>query len=181
MEYIQALSELQKTLNKGKGKGNTAQEFKDAYFNFPKMLSTKFLKSLIVGTEKEKENRINYLKKKCGLKVKRELRYFTEREFNKYAVEIYDYTHSKKKKVYSEDVNLLTPEEEQRIKEIAEISINTGFKFELDFCLNDFSYRKNLRESINKSDGVYLKDVKVQQIGKDSLRHKQEVLYFFVL
>lgn len=166
-----------KNVINAKRNGNTAEDFKiclkDLYENFKIELSTKFLRTLVNSdrTNRQITNRIRYLIRRAGLKTQRRNRYFDDWANQHYKKDIVEYEH-KKGLIYPttfNDVRYLFNEfmiiEDIRNKE------------------NDWKSKKdklNLRNAINKGSGVFVKNVREEEVSSFFKTHEKEVLFFIV-
>lgn len=162
--YKQTLNHLKQVVNFGRSKKgqDVGQDFKAVikglYDNFGKEISTKFLRALISleKTNRYKIHRIKYLICKGGLKTKRVNRYPNGWIFQKWNTDITEYRHKENGLIYegfprhffNEEMNLINEE---------------GL---------------NRRNAINKGGGVYVKDIKNQEVGRFFKGNSKEVLYF---
>ncbi len=163
--YEQTISSLKSVVNSGRSKKgqniglNFKAVVKGLYDNFGQEISTKFLRALISldKSNRYKTHRMNYLIRKGGLKTQRRVRGFTGWVFQKWKTDITEYKHKENGLIYDEFPRHLFNEE---------------------MVLRD-EEKLSLRNGINKGGGVFVKDIKPQNVGRFFIdRASKEILYF---
>ena len=182
--YKKTLLNLKHIVNSGRSrKGqNIGQEFKgvvkELNDDFGQDISTKFLRALISleKSNRQKSHRIKYLICKGGLKTRRQNRYLNGWIFQKWNTDITEYAHKENGLIYFKDLSL-TEDEARQVLEINEVKNKSGIELNQP-AEENLKHRQNRRTAINKGGGVYIKDVKNQQIGRFFKSNSKEVLYF---
>ncbi len=164
VNYEQTISSLKQVVNMGRSKKgqNIGEDFKTVvkglYDNFGQEITTKFLRALVnlEKTNRYKTHRIKYLICKGGLKTRRQNRYINGWIFQKWRTDKTEYGHKENGLIYEEFPRGL---------------------FDEEMILRD-EEKLSLRNGINKGGGVFVKDIKNQQVGKFFKGNSKEVLYF---
>ena len=164
--YNKTLLNLKQVVNNGRSKKgqDIGQEFKiivkELNDDFGKQISTKFLRALISldKSSRQKTHRIKYLICKGGLKTLRQNRHFLGWVFQKWRTDITTYGKKENGLIYEGFPSHFFNEKMVLIEE----------------------EKLNRRNAINKGGGVFVKDIKNQQVGKFFKSNSKEVLYFIV-
>jgi len=112
MEYIEILKNLTEILNPKRNKEGIIKRDKEdtkkfleclseLKENFGISLSDKFLKNLISKENKKKSNYLKHFLKKAGITIKKEVRFYREDRTSIRKIEVVEYEHSEKRKVYN--------------------------------------------------------------------------------
>lgn len=175
--YEQNLNQLKKVLNNGRSKKgfNIGLEFKAILKklndDFGKTYSTRFLRDLISldKSNRQKSHRIKYLISKSGLRTQRQNKYNYGWIFQSWKTDINEYAHKEKGLIYCEFPRHLF-NKEMVIEDIRNKE-------------NDFKSNKDklsLRNGINLGGGVYLKEVKTQQVSKFFKGNTKQVFFMII-
>ena len=162
--YEKTLLNLKQVVNMGRSKKgfDIGEEFnfiiKSLNDEFGKEITTKFLRNLVSldKSNRQKTHRIVYLLKKSGLKTRRQNRYINGWIFQKWRTDKTEYGHKENGLIYTEFPRSL---------------------FNEQMILRD-EEKLSLRNGINKGGGVFIKDIKSQNVGKFFKGNSKEVLYF---
>jgi hypothetical protein len=189
--YEQVLNNLQNTLNTPRSE-NLSEVFlnavKDLKYNFGVNISTKFLKSLVIGSKAQKTQRVKYILKSSGIKTKEEIRYFKTDIYTTYKTEIIEYAHSKEpvykhfpKYAFNEDMSLKAVVGYSENLEFHNIKTN-GIKKRVSKLKGKKQRVRtgqevlNLYNTINKDGGVYIKNSRTQEILNEGIKQDMEIL-----
>ncbi len=169
-EYFKVENSLIELVNsgrakKGQDKGKELKalltEFKTDY---KKELSTLFLRNLIQNlTNRQKTFRVAYLLKKANLKTYRKNYYFDNWANQNYKTDVVEYRHKKNGLIYENDC-VLSEDETEQLRVINLVKKHNNIDL-FNKPLNDLSIRQSRRTAINKEGGVFIKDIRVQNIG----------------
>lgn len=177
MEYIQVLNDLRTSINQKHKKVLFLECLKSLKYNFGQEVSTKFLRDLCeVMAFRKKTYRISYLLKANKLKTEKRTRFFKGWDLNKGIIEIVEYKHNTKKIPYIDKCELTTEEQQQK-RELQEMNNKTGINI-FSRAEESLSLRQNLRDAVNIGGGVFIKDVKNQEVSSLFIRNHKEVLNF---
>ena len=176
MEYIQVLNNLKHSINNKHTNGTFKKSIKDLKEIFGFNVSTKFLRELSnLNDFRKTTKRINYLMKVNKLKTKRELRFYSCWELNKYKTDVVEYARNLKKKVYSNNCELTT-QEEQQLKELKEMVGKCGVEM-IPRAEQNLNARQKRRNAFNIGGSVFVKEIKTQDVGNLYIAKKKEVCF----